>query len=54
MPAYPLPMPPGCSNVLDHPGEERYRRVKAGNAAFQSKLGCRPGGKECMEAIGFR
>lgn len=41
-------------NVLDHPGEERYRRVKAGNAAFQSKLGCRPGGKECMQAIGFR
>lgn len=41
-------------NALDHPGEERYRRIKLSNAAFQSKLGCRPGGKECMAAIGFR
>ncbi len=24
------------------------------NAAYQSKLGCRPGGKEAMAAIGFK
>lgn len=98
-----------CSNVIDKPGEEKYRRVKArwldglfgtgqasscrvqravavvcitwrsannpdaaagqfadvepgaaplplqaSNAAYQSKLGCRPGGKEAMAAIGFK
>ncbi|PRW57641.1 Thioredoxin chloroplastic [Chlorella sorokiniana] len=42
------------SNVIDQPGEEKFRRVKASNAAYQSKLGCRPGGKEAMAAIGFK
>jgi hypothetical protein len=42
------------ANLLDHPGDERYHRIKLSNAAFQSRLGCRAGGKECMAAIGFR
>lgn len=28
--------------------------LQASNAAYQSKLGCRPGGKEAMAAIGFK
>ena len=50
----PPSLPAPCSNVIDHPGEERYRRVKLSNPGFQSRLGCRAGGKECMTAIGFR
>ena len=42
-----------CRNVIDHPGEDKYRRVKASNAAYRTRLGCRPGGQECMAAIGF-
>ena len=42
------------SNVVDHPGDAKYRRVKADNAAYRSRLGCRPGGKEAMAALGFR
>lgn len=41
-------------NVIDHPQEEKYRRVKMSNPGFRSKLGCRVGGKECMAALGFR
>lgn len=42
------------SNIVDHPGEAKYRRVKADNTAYRSRLGCRPGGKEAMAALGFR
>ena len=42
----PPSLPAPCSNVIDHPGEERYRRVKLSNPGFQSRLGCRAGGKE--------
>ena len=43
-----------CSNVIDHPESDKYRRIKLANPAFHSRLGCRTGGKECMAAIGFR
>lgn len=29
-------------------------KPQVSNAAYQSKLGCRPGGKEAMAAIGFK
>ena len=28
--------------------------LQVSNAAYQSKLGCRPGGKDAMAAIGFK
>jgi hypothetical protein len=40
-------------NVVTHPGEAKYRRVRLANAAFQSKLGRHAGGVAAMEAFGF-
>jgi thioredoxin 1 len=40
-------------NVVTHPGEAKYRRVRVANAAFQSKLGRFAGGVAAMEAFGF-
>ena len=40
-------------NVMAHPGEAKYRRVRLANAAFQSKLGRHAGGVAAMEAFGF-
>lgn len=40
-------------NVVTHPGEAKYRRVRLANAAFQSKLGRFAGGVAAMEAFGF-
>lgn len=41
-------------NVTDHPTESRYRRVRTGNNAYQSRV-ARHGtyGTECMHAFGF-
>ena len=33
--------------------EEKYRKVKLGNAAFQKRLGGLPGGDAAMKAVGF-
>lgn len=41
------------SNIISHPQEEKYRRMKKGNAAFQKRLGGKVGGDECMKALGF-
>lgn len=41
------------SNIADHPMEEKYRRVKQGNAAFQKRLGGLRGGDDAMKAAGF-
>mmetsp|Transcript_46180 Transcript_46180/g.139999 ORF Transcript_46180/g.139999 Transcript_46180/m.139999 type:complete len:461 (-) Transcript_46180:44-1426(-) len=41
------------SNIESHPMEEKYRRVKRGNAAFQRRLGGIPGGHDAMLAAGF-
>jgi len=40
-------------NVVTHPGEAKYRRVRLANAAFQSKLGRHAGGVAAMKAFGF-
>ena len=40
-------------NVLDKPGEAKYRRVRTRNPTFRAKLGRHPGGVEAMEAFGF-
>lgn len=41
-------------NVVDNPGEEKYQKVRSGNSVFQSRLGTKAGGMDCMRAFGFR
>lgn len=41
------------SNIVNNPMEEKYRKVKKQNAAFQRRLGGRPGGEAAMKAAGF-
>ena len=41
------------SNIMNHPMEEKYRRVKKQNAAFQKRLGGLTGGDGAMKAAGF-
>jgi thiol-disulfide isomerase/thioredoxin len=40
-------------NVVAHPSDARYRRVRTSNAAFAAKLGGVDGGTEAMRAFGF-
>jgi thiol-disulfide isomerase/thioredoxin len=40
-------------NVVAHPSEARYRRVRIANAAFSTSLGSKPGGLDAMLAFGF-
>eukprot|EP00980_Cylindrotheca_fusiformis_P019851 scaffold6966_cov112-Cylindrotheca_fusiformis.AAC.29 len=41
------------SNIISHPMEEKYRKVKVHNAAFGKRLGNLVGGKQAMLAVGF-
>lgn len=41
------------ANIVAHPLEEKYRKVKKENVAFQKKLGGLPGGDAAMRAVGF-
>lgn len=41
------------TNIADKPMDEKYRKVKRGNAVFQKRLGGVPGGHEAMLAVGF-
>jgi hypothetical protein len=41
-------------NMVGHPGEAKYRRVRLTNATFQTRLGRHHGGVAAMEAFGFR
>ena len=41
------------SNVIGHPMEEKYRKVKRTNAAFQKRLGRLNGANDALTAIGF-
>lgn len=42
------------SNITGHPMEEKYRKVKRDNAAFQRRLGSFTGSREVMLAVGFQ
>ena len=42
-----------CSNVVRHPHEDKYRRVKLKAAAFHRRLGRFQAGHELMIALGF-
>ena len=41
-------------NVQEHPGEEKYRRVKATNEAFKTRVSSCKGGEEFLLAAGWR
>jgi hypothetical protein len=41
------------SNIANHPMEDKYRKVKVQNAAFQKRLGGLTGGDAAMKAVGF-
>mmetsp|Transcript_27037 Transcript_27037/g.41926 ORF Transcript_27037/g.41926 Transcript_27037/m.41926 type:complete len:451 (-) Transcript_27037:138-1490(-) len=41
------------NNVISHPNEEKYRKVKQSNGAFQRRLGGLAGAKELMFSAGF-
>lgn len=43
-----------ADNVIKHPDDPKYRKVRLANAAYQSKVGSKPGGRECMEVLGFQ
>jgi thioredoxin len=40
-------------NVVDHPNDPKYKRIKASNAAFRRKLAEVPHGAECLAVLGF-
>lgn len=40
-------------NVVEHPGDPKYRKVRTANNTFQTRIGNRVGGMECMRAFGF-
>jgi hypothetical protein len=44
-----------CANIARAPAEEKFRRIRLGNAAFQQRVGGVPGGGglRFLEALGF-
>jgi len=40
-------------NIISHPMEEKYRKVKRANPAFQKRLGRLSGSEAALESIGF-
>lgn len=42
------------TKVLEHPEDERYRKVNISNKAFQERVASAPGGMEFMQAVGFQ
>jgi ubiquilin len=42
-----------AANIIAHPMEEKYRRIKASSAALSSKVLAAQGGADCLRALGF-
>ncbi len=40
-------------NLLSHPGEQQYRKIRANNKAFKERVACVAGGLLFLKAIGF-
>ena len=40
-------------NVARSPGEDKFRRIRLGNAAFAARVGSVPGGVRFLEVLGF-
>uniref|UniRef100_A0A7S2Z8E4 PFU domain-containing protein n=1 Tax=Chloropicon laureae TaxID=464258 RepID=A0A7S2Z8E4_9CHLO len=45
-----------CLNLLKQPAEEKFRRIRKSNAAFQQRVASLEGGEGCkvLELVGFR
>eukprot|EP00178_Gracilaria_changii_P011440 TRINITY_DN325_c0_g1_i1.p1 TRINITY_DN325_c0_g1~~TRINITY_DN325_c0_g1_i1.p1 ORF type:complete len:787 (+),score=161.72 TRINITY_DN325_c0_g1_i1:72-2432(+) len=41
-------------NVVNNPGQGKYRKVRTGNSTFQTRLASKPGGTDAMLAFGFQ
>mmetsp|Transcript_9192 Transcript_9192/g.30306 ORF Transcript_9192/g.30306 Transcript_9192/m.30306 type:complete len:441 (-) Transcript_9192:83-1405(-) len=42
-----------CGNLARAPGEEKFRKIRLGNAAFQTRVGSLSGGIAFLEGLGF-
>lgn len=39
--------------TVQNPGEDKFRRIRLGNAAFQARVGALEGGVAVLELLGF-
>ncbi|KAF8821149.1 PUB domain-containing protein [Cardiosporidium cionae] len=42
------------NNVIIHPSDQKYRKIKKSNEAFQTRVACFSGAIELLEAVGFK
>lgn len=42
-----------CDNVVQNPTQDKFRKLRVGNAALKTKLLDRPGALACLAALGF-
>ena len=40
-------------NVIHHPGDDKYHKIRIGNRAFQERVSCLEGTEEFLQAAGF-
>ena len=40
-------------NIINHPGEEKYHKIRIGNKIFQERVSCLKGTEEFLQAAGF-
>ncbi|XP_006819414.1 UBX domain-containing protein 6-like [Saccoglossus kowalevskii] len=40
-------------NIISHPGEEKYTKIRIQNKAFQDKVACIEGSEEFLQSVGF-
>ncbi|MEE6487668.1 hypothetical protein FKM82_014983 [Ascaphus truei] len=40
-------------NIISHPDEEKYHKIRLSNKVFQERIGCLEGAPEFFEAVGF-
>ncbi|KAJ0393763.1 hypothetical protein P43SY_004205 [Pythium insidiosum] len=43
-----------CENIISHPTEDKYRKLRVANAALQARLFDRSRGMACVQALGFQ
>lgn len=43
-----------CGNIVSHPTEERYRKLRVSNAALKNKVFDRTRGTDCVRLLGFQ
>ena len=43
-----------CINIVDHPSEDKYRKLRVGNAALKAKLFDRTRGRDSVHLLGFQ